>query len=145
MNACCESPLPALTIVQRSRIRLSMPSALQQLVDGLSRRLNCAVVIDDPNAQQQVYNSQFGAIDESRRNRILSRVGDPEVAAYFWSFRDPWPEWPIRVPAKPEIGVDSRIYMPIRHQGDLLGHLWVFDRDCEVDESDFDFVLATAE
>lgn len=122
-----------------------MPSALQQLVDGLSRRLRCAVVIDDPNAQQQVYNSQFGSVDESRRNRILSRAGDPNVASYFSSFRDPWPEWPIRIPAKPEIGVESRVYMPIRHQGELLGHLWVFDRDSIVGEDDFDFVLATAE
>ena len=122
-----------------------MPSALQQLVDGLGRRLRCATVIDDPNAQLQVYNSQFGTVDESRRNRILSRAGDPDVAEYFSSFRNPWPTQPIRIPAKPEIGVESRVYMPIRHQGELLGHLWVFDQGGLVSEDDFDFVLAAAE
>ena len=122
-----------------------MPSALQQLVDGLSRRLRCAVVIDNPDVQQQVYNSQFGTVDESRRNRILTRSGDPDVAAYFAGFRNPWPTRPIRIPAKPEIGVESRIYMPIRDQGELLGHLWVFDRDQTVKEDDFEFVLAAAE
>jgi sugar diacid utilization regulator len=122
-----------------------MASALQQLVDSLSRRLQRAVVIDDPNAEQQVFNSQFGDIDDSRRRRILSRAGDDDVAAYFWSFRTPWPAWPIRIPAQPEIGVESRVYMPIRHQEELLGHLWVFDRDCRVAEEDFELLYSTAE
>lgn len=122
-----------------------MPSALQQLVDSLSRRLRCAVVIDDPNAQQQVYNSQFGGMDTSRKNRILSRAGDPEVAAYFWSFRNPWPQWPIRIPARPDLGVETRVYMPIRHQEELLGHLWVFDNESAVAEYDFELIFSTAE
>ena len=123
-----------------------MASALQQLVDSLSRRLGRSVVIDDPNAQQQVYNSEFGGMDASRKNRILSRAGDPDVAAYFWSFRDPLPTWPIRVPANPDIGVESRIYMAIRHQEeDLLGHLWVFDQDSHVAEEDFELIFSTAE
>ncbi len=122
-----------------------MPSALQPLVDSLSRRLRCATVIDDPNSQEQVYNSQFGTWDTSRTNRILSRTGSTETASYFASFRDPWPTWPIRIPARPDLGIDSRVYMPIRHQEELLGHLWVFDPEGEVNEEDFELVFSTAE
>jgi sugar diacid utilization regulator len=103
-----------------------MPSALQQIVDSLNRRLRCPIVIDDTN-------------------RILSRSGDPSVAAYFWSFRDPLPEWPIRIPARPDIGVTSRVYMPICYQGELLGHFWAFDADGVVREADFQLVHAAAE
>lgn len=122
-----------------------MASALQQLVDSLSRRLRCAVVIDDPASQVQVYNSQYGAIDPSRTNRILSRSGDPRVSEYFWSFRSPWPEYPIRIPARPDLGVDTRVYMPIRDQEELLGHLWVFDKENGVLEDDLELVFSTAE
>jgi sugar diacid utilization regulator len=122
-----------------------MPSALQRLVDGLSRRIKCAVVIDDTKAQQQVYNTQFGSMDQSRRNRILSRTADQEVSSYFLNYREPWPEWPVRVPAKPEIGVESRVYMAIQHQNELLGHLWVFDKEYRVKEDDFDLVFTTSE
>ncbi len=84
-------------------------AGLQNLVDSLNRRLQCAVVID------------------------------------FRPYRTPSPDAPVRIPANPQLGIESRLYMPVRHDGTLLAHLWVFDPASRITEADFEMVQAAAE
>ncbi len=120
-------------------------AGVQNLVDSLSRRLQCAVVIDCVATNTQVYNAHFGQMDQSRITRILTRDGNSDAAAYFRPFRTPLPESPVRIPANPQLGIESRLYMPVVHDGTLLGHLWVFDTEKRLSEAQFEAVRAAAE
>jgi len=120
-------------------------SRLQDLVDSLNRRLKCPIVIDCLRDNQQVYNTHHGQLDDSRTNRILTRDPNIEAAAYFRPYRTPRPEAPVRIPANAQLGIESRVYMPVQNEDELLGHLWVFDPEGRLSENDLDAVRAAAE
>jgi sugar diacid utilization regulator len=120
-------------------------AGLQTLVDSLNRRLQCAVVIDCVSDNQQFYNARYGQMDQSRVHRLLTRAGTTEAAAYFRPYRTPLPESPVRVPANAQLGIDSRIYMPVQHDGAFLAHLWVFDPEARLGDAELETVRAAAE
>ena len=91
---------------------------LQNLVDSLSRRLHCAVSLDDRPLQMMFHSCLYGRLDEARIRRMLSpdRGPEPAVTQYIRGcVREAAPiSSPLRIPPNPDLGVESRLFMPIR-------------------------------
>jgi sugar diacid utilization regulator len=104
-------------------------SELQSLTDRLGERLSLTVAIDDPQMRLLSYSPHYGAVDEQRLASILHRKANPE--AIEWAFRhgaQKAMEW-FRLPANTDLGMLSRLCVPIRSHDLHLGYLWLIDRN----------------
>jgi hypothetical protein len=111
------------------------PADLQAAVDRLASAVGQSVLIEDVD-QHPVWWSTKGAVDRTRTKTILDRRVDPQAAAVVRRFRLARATAPVRTPALPEADMWARWCMPIRHEGRLLGFLWVLDPDGTVTETD---------
>lgn len=102
---------------------------LQRLTDRLGEQLSRSVAIDDPALRLLTHSPHHGAVDQQRLNAILHRRTDTKSTA--WAIRHGIDRAAgrVRVPANPATGMFSRICLPLRYQGSLLGYLWILDRD----------------
>jgi hypothetical protein len=121
---------------------------LQNLVDSLSRRLRCAVSLDDRPLQMMFHSCVYGQLDEARIRRMLApdRGAEPEVLKYIHDCVRPAApvRSPLRIPPNPRIGVQARMYMPIRLGEESLGTILVFDPEYSVGESDIPAIVSAA-
>jgi sugar diacid utilization regulator len=105
-------------------------SELQRLVDGLGRRFDRSVAIDDRNIRLLAYNSHTTGVDEVRVESIMRRTVSREVARYIQSIAMVKPNDMFTLPARADLGLTvDRIGVPIRHRGALLGFLWLLSSD----------------
>jgi sugar diacid utilization regulator len=120
-------------------------SELQSLVDSLGRRVKRAVAIDDPHCRLIAYNSHFGAVDEVRHASIMHRKAPARAVAWVnaQGIRDA--PGPMRIPAEPGMGMESRICAPIRCQGKLLGYVWLVDAGQTLDGGDLEAIRSAAQ
>jgi PucR C-terminal helix-turn-helix domain/GGDEF-like domain len=100
---------------------------LQEIVDALSLRLSRPVLIDDLELRPLAYSIQFGQLDEVRTASILGRLAPDtaRVALHDEGIRTA--AGPLRIPAHPEIGMRSRVCVPLVGGGRRLGYLWLLD------------------
>ncbi|MFI6904458.1 PucR family transcriptional regulator [Nonomuraea sp. NPDC050394] len=122
-----------------------MTSELQRLVDGLGRRLQRNVTVDDRRLRQLAFSShEYGEIDRLREQSIFRR--DVPDGALEWTFGAGARSapGPFRPPVAPEIGATiQRLCVPIRQEGALLGFIWVLEGDDPLSEEELGSVLAT--
>lgn len=117
---------------------------LQRLTEQLGERLERSVAIDNPQMQLQAYSPHFGAVDEQRLASILHRQAHPE--AIEWAMEhgvqhaDDW----VRLPASPERGMLNRICVPVRHDGVLMGYIWLIDADESINAEELDLAREAA-
>lgn len=110
-----------------------MAAHLQELVEGLSDRLGRSVAIDDARLHLLAHSPHRGDVDPARAESILRRAVAPEVADHVYSCLDESTGWYVVTP-RPELGLeDPRIGFPIRHQGSLLGFVWLLGSEGEVE------------
>jgi hypothetical protein len=111
-----------------------VPRTLQEIVDGLGRRLGVPVTLEDQHMRLLVHNAHPDEVDPARQRIILNR------RAPDWAMR--WGRQhglfdahePIRVPLDPGRGVTApRVVVPIRSAGRLLGWIWVIEPDGGLD------------
>src|SRR5258705_7187201 len=114
---------------------MTTPAEVQTAVDHLAASLNRSVLIEDHN-QRPVWWCTRGAVDPTRMKTILNRRVDPGAAAVVRQYRLAHATAPVRTPAMPEVEMWSRWCMPVRHDGRLLGYLWVLDREETLGEDD---------
>jgi hypothetical protein len=98
---------------------------LQDLVDGLAARVGCAVMLDDPRLRLIAYSETDDDVDPVRVHSILRRESPHDVREWLFAhglheLREPTP-----VAALEELGMRERLCCPVRHDGVLLGYLWV--------------------
>jgi hypothetical protein len=121
---------------------------LQNLVDSLSRRLHCAVSLDDRPLQMMFHSCLYGQLDEARIRRMLApdRGPEPGVTQYIRAcVREAAPiTSPLRIPPNPGLGVESRLFMPIRVEDELLGTLLVFDPKYSLGEDEIPVIMRAA-
>jgi hypothetical protein len=117
-----------------------VPSELQRIADTLGRRLSRAVAIDNPCLRLLVYSPHFGPVDDVRLACLLHREAPREVTNWVLAQGIADATGPVRLPPKPEISLQSRVSIPIRCHGVLLGYLWLIDADNTL--TDEDLVLA---
>jgi len=107
-------------------------ASIQAVVDALSVGLGRAVVFDDTNLVPIAYSRQWD-VDEVRSQSILSRATAPAVRdallGQIGSARDA-----IHTAADAQLGMSSRVCMPVRDRGTLLGYLWLLDSDEDLED-----------
>ncbi|MGY0236325.1 PucR family transcriptional regulator [Longispora urticae] len=102
---------------------------LQEEVDGLAARVGRPAVIEDCDHRVVVYSEHDEPVDEVRRLSILRRHTTPEVVAWLRGQGITRATSPVRVPGCPELRMQPRVCVPVRHQGTLLGYVWFVDAD----------------
>ncbi|MEA2480609.1 MAG: hypothetical protein QOJ07_2531 [Thermoleophilaceae bacterium] len=120
-----------------------MDRGLQEIVDALSLSLGRPVLIDDAELAPLAYSSQFGELDDVRTASILGRHSpdDARVALFDEGIRTA--AGPVRIPARPEIGMRARVCVPLVGGGRRLGYLWLFE-DPPVTEGELRLARAAA-
>lgn len=120
--------------------RAAMTSELQEIIDDLAQRLHSPTVLEDHDERIVVYSSHSQPIDEVRRDSILRRTTRPEVMAWFRDHGILGATEPMRIPGQPDLGILGRLCVPVRHQGRLMGWMFLIDDDQRL--SDTEIALA---
>lgn len=122
-----------------------MATDLQRLVDGLVRRLQRTVAIDDREVRLVAYSSHEGVrVDPLRQYSILNRRVPAEVVRYVQQVALGSPG-PVRLPPKPALGLEvARICIPIADAGATLGWLILLDDEGPLDEVDLEAAVEAA-
>lgn len=117
---------------------------LQKAVDDLAASLRRSVVIDDSSVHLVVASRHFGDEDEVRVRAMLQREGaDRALGHVLAQGVTHWTTAGV-IPPVPEIGMKSRVCMPIRWRAELLGLLIVMDADSTVTEEELRQISAAA-
>lgn len=102
---------------------------IQQLVDRLGRQLERGVGIEDHRFRHITHSAHQGDADWVRRDAILSRETPKAARDWFTTFGiDEATNW-LRIPANPAMGIEARLCVPVRFAGQILGHLWIIERE----------------
>lgn len=123
---------------------MTTSAEVQAAVDRLAASLDRSVLIEDHN-QRPVWWCTRGAVDPTRRKTVLNRRVDPGAAAVVKQYRLARATAPVHTPAMPEVEMWARWCMPVRHEGRLLGYLWVLDPDETLGQDDMQPVIDCAE
>lgn len=107
---------------------------VQAAVDRLAAALDLSVLVED-RRQKPVWWSTHGAVDQTRTSSILNRYVAREAAEVVRQYGLDHAEGPVRTPAMPERGMWARWCVPARHDGRVVGYLWVLDPDDVVGEA----------
>ena len=101
--------------------------SLQEIVDALSVTLARPVLVDDVDLRPLAYSIQFGELDTVRTESILGRAAPDAArdALFGHGIRDATE--PVRIPARPAIGMEARVCIPILRGGRRLGFLWLIE------------------
>lgn len=112
-----------------------MASQLQSLIDYLGNKLGRSVAIDDPHIRLLAYNAHKADVDPARIASIMLRSVPAELSDYVRAAGAAEAADMFSVPACPRIGLAvERIGMPVRHEGSLLGYIWLLASDGPVTE-----------
>ena len=109
---------------------------MQVLVEELSAQLGRSVLVDDASLRLVAYSPTYGTEDEVRRTAILTRETPRVIRDIHFSQGIATASRPVRTAAKPELGLQSRVCVPIRCQGTLFGYLWLIDADDSLTDDD---------
>lgn len=120
-------------------------SDLQRLVDGLARTTRRAVAVTDVKGRILAYSSHEGEIDEVRRASILTRQTPAASLAWSRSHGIETSAEPVRIPANAELGMAGRLCAPVRHDGKLLGYLWLVEDEDGLPDTALPAVQVAAE
>lgn len=117
---------------------------VQVAIDQLAEILDLSVLVED-RRQRPVWWSTRGAVDQTRTSTILDRRVDPRAAEVIRQFGLDRADGPVRTPPMPERGMWARWCVPARHEGRLVGYLWVLDPDGAVGEDRLPALVDCAE
>lgn len=107
-----------------------MRDDLQDLVDEVSRVLAAPATLEDPEFTLLAFCAQgetAGALDAVRTRSILTRGSPEQTRRWFSDFGIGAATTPLRTPADPAAGILTRLCLPVRYDGALLGWLWLLD------------------
>jgi hypothetical protein len=118
-----------------------MQDALQDAVDRIARRVPLPVSLTDQDLNSLVFGPHDEhAIDQVRRQSILTRTTEPWVKEWFFSHKIAVATGPIRIPSHIERGAASRVVIPVRRAGDVYGYLCLLDMNETFDLVDLDAI-----
>jgi len=101
---------------------------LQAIADVLTRRLGRAVAFDDPSLRLLVHTGhQGGEVDQVRRDAILHKETVGEARRHLLAQGIAQATGPLRVSGRDDLDMMPRVCAPVRHEGELLGYLWMLD------------------
>jgi hypothetical protein len=101
-------------------------------------------VIDDSSVHMLVMSAHYGDEDNARVRAVLQREpGNAAVGHVLAQGVTTWTKAGV-IPAHPEIGLQSRVCVPIRWRGELLGLLMVIDADSTLSAQELELITAAA-
>jgi hypothetical protein len=109
---------------------------VQALVEQLSADLDRSVLVDDASLRLLAYSPTLGSDDEVRKTAILTRETPRQIRDLHFAQGIATATQPVRTASRPDIGLESRVCVPIRCQGALFGYLWLIDADQSLTEAD---------
>jgi hypothetical protein len=107
---------------------------LHALVDTLALDLGRPVGLDDRHFRALAYSSHDDAADAVRRASILRRQAPPKVTEWLSTLGLAAARDPVRVPARPELGMAARVCVPVVFREVPLGYLWLIDEPDPLDD-----------
>ncbi len=111
-----------------------MVDEVAAIVDDLGAELDRSIVVEDSRMRLIAFSPHHGAFDAIRERSVLTRETPAEAVEWLSDLGVFESHVPIRVAARPEIGAESRVMVPIRLDGDLVGFLAVLDPEAALDE-----------
>ena len=120
-------------------------SELQRIVDSLARTTRLAVSVHDRGRSLLAFSSHDGAIDDVRKESILTRRGPARGYEWAKSFGIETTDAPVRIPANEELGMSARVCAPVRFGGRLFGFLWLVDPDETLADDQMELVRNSAD
>ena len=120
-------PWPTMAPMRRSDLR--------SIISALADRVHSPLLLEDVRQRAVAYSPQYQAVDELRREAILTGSLSPEMMAWSDSFGIRSARGPVRTPADPARGILARVCVPVRHAGILLGFIWAIDPDGRLDDA----------
>src|SRR5918997_2105510 len=117
---------------------------VQALVEQLSAELDRSVLVDDASLRLLAYSPTLGSEDEVRRTAILTRETPRVIRDLHFAQGIATATHAVRTAPRPDIGLESRVFVPIRCQGALFGYLWLIDADESLTIDDFEAAERTA-
>ena len=102
---------------------------VQALVEQLSAELDRSVLVDDASLRLLAYSPTLGSEDEVRKTAILTRETPRAVRDLHFAQGIATATHAVRTAPRAEVGLESRVCVPIRCQGALFGYLWLIDAD----------------
>jgi len=117
--------------------------SVQAVVDALSIGLERPILFDDEALVPLAYSRQWD-VDEVRSASILSRGPAPAVREALFAQGIAAARDVIHTAADDELGMESRVCLPVRSGGEVLGYLWLLDPDEDLGEPELDRLRAGA-
>ncbi len=102
-----------------------MAVELQDLVDDLAATVGRPVALEDRRWRLLAFSAHTELEDRVRQASILARAAPPDVVAWLDTLGLERAGDIVDTPANPAIGMGPRTCAPVRHDGVLLGFLWV--------------------
>jgi DNA-binding PucR family transcriptional regulator len=102
---------------------------VQDFVDRLAEELERAIVVEDRRHGLIAHSGHSGEVDTVRARTVISRQAPPEAIAWVTDEGLQKAQRPIRLRPNAEIGAVSRVAVPIRANGRIIGFLAVLDPD----------------
>lgn len=103
----------------------SMAADVQDLVDDLADALGRPVALEDRRWRLLAFSAHVGPGDRVRQASILARAAPPDVVAWLDTLALEHAGEVVDTPENAAIGMGPRTCAPVRHDGALLGFLWV--------------------
>lgn len=100
---------------------------LGNMIDDLAEKVGSPLVLEDERQQLVIHSPHHEVPDDARRETIMARSPRPEVIAWCRSFGIHTADGPVRTPRNDTLGLISRVCMPVRFQGTLVGYIWAID------------------
>jgi sugar diacid utilization regulator len=129
--------------------RLHTAVTLQGVADTLGRLVGNSVTIETPSHDVLASSPTGSDVDRDRVETILRRraaakiMEQPDFKRFFSRVRTS--DWPLHLPAHPELGHSGRIAMRIAADGELFGVIWVTDTARPLTERDYATIRQAAE
>jgi hypothetical protein len=121
-----------------------MPASVQDLVDDLADALGRPVALEDRRWRLLAYSAHTELEDRVRQASILARAAPPRVAAWLDTLGLEHAGDVVDTPANAAIEMGPRTAAPVRHEGALLGVVWVIPGSVALDERERELLRETA-
>lgn len=118
-------------------------------VDQISDVLKCPVTLEDINHHVLAYSNHENVSNSVRIKTIMGRQVPETIINCLWK-EGVLPTLlesrkPIRINRIEEIDLENRVAICIRNKNDVLGYIWVIEKDNLLDEEALNFLSKSAE
>jgi hypothetical protein len=121
-----------------------MAVSVQDLVDDLADALGRPVALEDRRWRLLAYSAHTELEDRVRQASILARAAPPDVVAWLDTLGLERAGEVVDTPPNDAIGMGPRTCAPVRHDGVVLGFVWVIPGPVALDAAQRATLVATA-